>query len=83
MQNAKSYGQFVVRTNLIKVISICSNFKFKALILHYMSNGNLESWLYSYNYYLNLLQRVNVMVDVASSLDYLHHGPSEYVVHCD
>jgi LRR receptor-like serine/threonine-protein kinase FLS2 len=32
---------------------------------------------------LNLLQRVNIVVDVASALDYLHHGLSEFVVHCD
>jgi LRR receptor-like serine/threonine-protein kinase FLS2 len=69
--------------NLVKVISTCSNFEFKALILQYMSNGSLERWLYSYNYCLNLFQRVNIMVDVASALDYLHHDQLESVVHCD
>jgi LRR receptor-like serine/threonine-protein kinase FLS2 len=69
--------------NLVKVISTCSNLDFRALVLQYMSNGSLERWLYSYNYCLNLLQRVNIMVDVASALEYLHHGLSESVVHCD
>ncbi|XP_059454593.1 putative leucine-rich repeat receptor-like serine/threonine-protein kinase At2g24130 [Corylus avellana] len=69
--------------NLVKVISTCSNLEFKALVLQYMSNGSLERWLYSYNYCLNLLHRVNIMVDVASALDYLHHGLSKSVVHCD
>jgi LRR receptor-like serine/threonine-protein kinase FLS2 len=69
--------------NLVKVISTCSNPEFRALVLQYMSNGSLERWLYSYNYCLNLLERVNIMVDVASALDYLHHGLSESVVHCD
>jgi LRR receptor-like serine/threonine-protein kinase FLS2 len=69
--------------NLVKVISTCSNPEFRALVLQYMSNGSLERWLYSYNYCLNLLQRVNIMVDVASALDYLHHCLSESVVHCD
>ncbi|XP_059462689.1 receptor kinase-like protein Xa21 [Corylus avellana] len=69
--------------NLVKVISTCSNPEFRALILQYMSNGSLERWLYSYNYSLTLLQRVNIMIDVASALDYLHHGQSESVVHCD
>ncbi|XP_059454475.1 probable LRR receptor-like serine/threonine-protein kinase At3g47570 [Corylus avellana] len=69
--------------NLVKVISTCSNLEFRALVLQYMSNGSLERWLYSYNYCLNLLHRVNIMVDVASALDYLHHGLSESVVHCD
>ncbi|XP_059462709.1 probable LRR receptor-like serine/threonine-protein kinase At3g47570 [Corylus avellana] len=75
--------QAIRHRNLVKVISTCSNLEFKALVLQYMSNGSLERWLYSYNYYLNLIQRVNIMVDVASALDYLHHGQSESVVHCD
>jgi LRR receptor-like serine/threonine-protein kinase FLS2 len=69
--------------NLVKVISTCSNPEFRALVLQYMSNGSLEKWLYSFNYCLNLLQRVNIMIDVALALDYLHHGNSESVVHCD
>ncbi|KAK4604331.1 hypothetical protein RGQ29_012721 [Quercus rubra] len=69
--------------NLVKVISTCSNTKFRALVLQYMSNGSLEKWLYSHNYCLNLVQRVSIMVDVALALDYLHNGQSEPVVHCD
>lgn len=34
-------------------------------------------------YCLNLLQRLNIMVDVASALDYLHSGSVNPVVHCD
>nr|XP_023911650.1 receptor kinase-like protein Xa21 [Quercus suber] len=69
--------------NLVKVISVCSSPKFKALVLQYMSNYSLEKWLYSHNYCLNLVQRVGIMVDVALALDYLHNGQLESVVHCD
>ncbi|KAF5464004.1 hypothetical protein F2P56_014120 [Juglans regia] len=69
--------------NLIKVITTCTNPEFRALVLEYMSNGNLEKWLYSHNYCLDLLQRINILVDVASALDYLHHGQSESILHCD
>ncbi|XP_030954455.1 probable LRR receptor-like serine/threonine-protein kinase At3g47570 isoform X3 [Quercus lobata] len=69
--------------NLVKVISTCSNLEFRALVLQYMSNGTLEKWLYSHNNCLNLVQRVSIMVDVASALEYLHNGQSESVVHCD
>ncbi|XP_050290146.1 probable LRR receptor-like serine/threonine-protein kinase At3g47570 [Quercus robur] len=69
--------------NLVKVISVCSNPQFKALVLQYMSNYSLEKWIYSHNYCLNLVQRVGIMVDVASALDYLHNGQLESVVHCD
>ncbi|KAL5842331.1 hypothetical protein ACOSQ3_012934 [Xanthoceras sorbifolium] len=69
--------------NLVKLISSCSNPELRALILQYMPNGNLEKWLYLQNYNLDILQRVSIMVDVASALEYLHHGQSEPVVHCD
>ncbi|XP_059627834.1 receptor kinase-like protein Xa21 [Cornus florida] len=69
--------------NLTKVISSCSNLDFKALILEYMPNGSLEKWLYSHNYFLDILQRLNIMIDVACSLNYLHHDYSTRVVHCD
>ncbi|EYU43344.1 hypothetical protein MIMGU_mgv11b018117mg [Erythranthe guttata] len=69
--------------NLTKVISSCSNEDFKALVLEYMPNGNLDQWLYSHNYYLDLMQRLNIMIDVACALEYLHHGHSTLIVHCD
>ncbi|CAK9134277.1 unnamed protein product [Ilex paraguariensis] len=69
--------------NLTKVISSCSNLDFKALVLDYMPNGSLEKWLYSHNYYLDITQRLDIMIDVACALEYLHHGYSTPVVHCD
>ncbi|KAG6639470.1 hypothetical protein CIPAW_10G103000 [Carya illinoinensis] len=69
--------------NLVKIISICSNIDFKALVLEYMPNGNLEKWLHSQDHYLNILQRLNIMIDIASALEYLHHGYSTTIIHCD
>ncbi|XP_059668957.1 probable LRR receptor-like serine/threonine-protein kinase At3g47570 [Cornus florida] len=69
--------------NLVKIISSCSNLDFKALVLEYMPNGNLDRWLYSHNYCLNIVQRLCIMIDVASALEYLHHSCSTPVVHCD
>ncbi|KAL2501060.1 LRR receptor-like serine/threonine-protein kinase FLS2 [Forsythia ovata] len=69
--------------NLCKVISTCSNQDFKALVLEYMSNGSLEKWLYSDDCLLDILQRINIMIDVACALEYLHYGYSTYIVHCD
>ncbi|KAK2992073.1 hypothetical protein RJ640_026594, partial [Escallonia rubra] len=59
--------------NLIKILTSCSNLDFKALILEYMPNGSLEKWLYSYSYVLDILQRLDIMIDLACALDYLHH----------
>ncbi|XP_073036576.1 uncharacterized protein [Primulina eburnea] len=70
--------------NLVRVVSCCSNIDFKALVLEYMPNGSLEKWLYSSsNTSLDLLQRLNIAVDVALALEYLHHGIPSPIIHCD
>ncbi|KAH9769866.1 protein kinase domain-containing protein [Citrus sinensis] len=69
--------------NLIKILSSCCNTDFKALVLEFMPNGSLDKWLYSHNYFLDIPDRLNIMIDVALALEYLHHGHSTPVVHCD
>ena len=69
--------------NLTKIFSSCSNMDFKALILSYMSNGSLEKWLHLEHHSLCMIQRLNIMIDVAEAMDYLHHGGSMPIVHCD
>ncbi|KAG6639424.1 probable LRR receptor-like serine/threonine-protein kinase At3g47570 [Carya illinoinensis] len=75
--------QHVRHRNLVKIISVCSNIDFKALVLEYMSKGNLEMWLYSNAHCLNMLQRLNIMIDVAAALEYLHLGYSTPIILCD
>ncbi|KAL4272843.1 hypothetical protein GQ457_13G003210 [Hibiscus cannabinus] len=70
--------------NLIKIISSCSsNPDFRALVLEFMPNGSLDEWLYSNNHFLDILQKLNILIDVASALEYLHHGHTTPMVHCD
>ncbi|KAL3372556.1 hypothetical protein AABB24_004882 [Solanum stoloniferum] len=69
--------------NLVKVITSCSNLDFKALVLEFMPNGSLDKYLYSHNYFLDIRQRLSIMIDVACALEYLHHGCSSPVIHCD
>ncbi|KAL0427260.1 UNVERIFIED_CONTAM: Receptor kinase-like protein Xa21 [Sesamum latifolium] len=69
--------------NLVKVISSCSNEDFKAIIFEYIAKGNLEKWLYFENNCFDMKQRLGIMIDVASALEYLHHGYSSPIVHCD
>ncbi|KAH0770442.1 hypothetical protein KY290_014423 [Solanum tuberosum] len=69
--------------NLTKVISSCTNLDFKALLLEYMPNGSLEQWLHSDDRFLNMIQRLDIMIDVAFALEYLHHGYETVVVHSD
>ncbi|XVE51480.1 hypothetical protein DITRI_Ditri02bG0044500 [Diplodiscus trichospermus] len=73
----------IFHRNLVKVISSCSNVDFKALIFEFLPNGSLEKWLYSYNYFLDIIQRIDIMIDVASALEYLHFGCLIPVIHCD
>lgn len=68
---------------------------FKALVYEYMSNGSLEDWLHppettsvvegtnDTSKYLNLYQRLDIAIDVAFALDYLHHHHGASVAHCD
>ncbi|KAL8134116.1 hypothetical protein AgCh_009255 [Apium graveolens] len=69
--------------NLLKIISSCTNFEFRALVLEYMPNGSLDKWLHLHNYCLDTLQRINIMIDVANALEYLHYGQATTIVHCD
>ncbi|VFQ86327.1 unnamed protein product [Cuscuta campestris] len=69
--------------NLTKVISSCCAEEFKALVLQYMPKGSLEQWLYSHNYFLSFIQRLDVLIDVACALEYLHYGCSPPIVHRD
>ncbi|XP_027185147.1 receptor kinase-like protein Xa21 [Coffea eugenioides] len=69
--------------NLTRVISSCSTPEFKALVLEFMPNGSLEKWLYSHNYFLDLMQRLDILIDVACALQYLHCEYSTPVIHCD
>ncbi|RWR78769.1 LRR.XII-like protein [Cinnamomum micranthum f. kanehirae] len=80
--------------NLVKVLTSCSSidFKgndFKALIYEFMPNGSLEEWLHPNEEEghqlrnLSLTQRLNIAIDVANALDYLHYHHGTPIVHCD
>jgi Leucine-rich repeat (LRR) protein len=83
--------------NLVKVLTICSSIDyqghdFKALVYEFLGNGNLDEWLHptprtnealEESKKLSLLQRLNIAIDVASALDYLHYRCQTPIVHCD
>ncbi|XP_018722719.2 probable LRR receptor-like serine/threonine-protein kinase At3g47570 [Eucalyptus grandis] len=83
--------------NLLKILTVCSSVDyqgndFKAIVYDFMENGSLEQRLHqkvmpSYGNKppknVNLIQRINIAIDVASALDYLHHQCRISIIHCD
>ncbi|KAL5839311.1 hypothetical protein ACOSQ3_012019 [Xanthoceras sorbifolium] len=51
--------------------------------MEYMPNGSLEKWLYDINCSIDIRQRLNLAIDVALGLEYLHHGYFTPIIHCD
>ncbi|TQD96360.1 hypothetical protein C1H46_017994 [Malus baccata] len=84
----------ITHRNLLKLITSCSSIDnqgqdFKSLVFEYMVNGSLDMWLHprddeqSQSKRLSLIQRLNIAIDVALALDYLHHRCETSIVHCD
>ncbi|GLT35194.1 hypothetical protein SLA2020_096650 [Shorea laevis] len=79
--------------NLVKIITVCSSidFKgtdFKALVYKLMKNGSLEEWLHpnedqAGEHSLNLIQRLNIAIEVAFAIEYLHDHCQPSIVHGD
>ncbi|XP_016683987.1 receptor kinase-like protein Xa21 [Gossypium hirsutum] len=69
-----------VLRSLLAAQACCSSVDFKALVLDNMSNGNLEKWLHSEICFLDIIQRVDIMIDVAVAIEHLHNGHPTSVV---
>ena len=63
--------------------------QFKALVFEFMTNGSLDIWLQlmidneKQSRNLSLLQRLNIVIDVAFAIDYLHNHSAQPIIHCD
>ncbi|KAL1533794.1 non-specific serine/threonine protein kinase [Salvia divinorum] len=79
--------------NLLKIVSVCDSTDFqgndfKALVYAFMANGSLENWLHCIpenesRGALTAIQRLNIAIDIASAVEYLHCGTDSIVIHGD
>jgi serine/threonine protein kinase len=80
--------------NLVKIITCCSSVDyngndFKALVYEFMENGDLDKWLHqdidneNRPRHLSFLQRLNIAIDIAFALQYLHDHCEPPIIHCD
>ncbi|KAK4425127.1 putative LRR receptor-like serine/threonine-protein kinase [Sesamum alatum] len=79
--------------NLLKLLNVCESIDFqgndfKSLIYEFKANGSLDKWLYQNVEqegfrHLSLTQRLDIAIDVAHALDYLHFGTDSTIVHGD
>ncbi|CAM8992821.1 unnamed protein product [Rhodiola kirilowii] len=79
--------------NLLRIITSCSSLDhkgndFKALVLDFMPNGNVDDWLHfsgrqRETRVLTLARRLDIAIDVGFALDYLHNCCETPIVHCD
>ncbi|XP_030949057.1 putative leucine-rich repeat receptor-like serine/threonine-protein kinase At2g19230 [Quercus lobata] len=70
--------------NLVSLVGYCDEDDQKALIYEYMENGNLHQHLSVKNTYaMTWNERLNIAVDSANGLEYLHNGCKPPIIHRD
>jgi Leucine-rich repeat (LRR) protein len=80
--------------NLISIITCCSSItprgdEFRALVFELMPNYSLDRWLHPTPEALKnvgrltAIQRLNIAVDIADALHYLHDSCVPPIIHCD
>ncbi|XP_021747239.1 probable LRR receptor-like serine/threonine-protein kinase At1g51820 [Chenopodium quinoa] len=69
--------------NLVSLVGYCEEGTNLALIYEFMAMGDLKALLSEYSDSISWRKRVEIAIDTAQGLDYLHHGCSPPIVHRD
>ncbi|KAJ0250749.1 LRR receptor-like serine/threonine-protein kinase [Hirschfeldia incana] len=72
----------VYHTNLVSLVGYCDEKEHLALIYQYMANGDLKQYL-SGGSTMSWVDRLNIAIDAALGLEYLHIGCKPLIVHRD
>ncbi|CAN6349666.1 unnamed protein product [Urochloa humidicola] len=82
----------VKHRNLISIITCCSSLDsrgndFRALVFDFMPRYSLDRWLKprsnEQTHKLSFTHLLNIAIDVADAMDYLHNSSWPTVIHCD
>ncbi|CAK9165318.1 unnamed protein product [Ilex paraguariensis] len=92
-QSIQGYKQFQAEANLLmkihhksltSFVGYCNEGTNKGIIYEYMANGNLEKHLSARNSnVLNWEDRLQIAIDTAQGLEYLHYGCKPPIIHRD
>ncbi|XP_057541121.1 cysteine-rich receptor-like protein kinase 7 isoform X2 [Amaranthus tricolor] len=69
--------------NLVSLIGYCEEETILALVYEFMARGDLKSLLFEQSEALSWRKRLDIAIDVAQGLDYLHNGCCPAIVHRD
>ncbi|PWA83829.1 leucine-rich repeat transmembrane protein kinase protein [Artemisia annua] len=70
--------------NITSLVGYCNEDDHKGIIYEYMANGNLEMHLFDVSSsVLNWEERLQIGLDAAHGLEYLHHGCKPPIIHRD
>lgn len=72
--------------NLVSLVGYCEDGNYLALVYEYMAQGSLEDHLRgksSTTRFLNWIQRLQIAIEAAQGLEYLHSGCKPPIIHRD
>ncbi|KAG2665644.1 hypothetical protein I3760_15G017700 [Carya illinoinensis] len=69
--------------NLVRLLGYCHDGPNRLLVYEYMSNGTLFDYLFKSQLNPNWEERINIVLDIARGIMYLHEECETQIIHCD
>lgn len=71
--------------NLVSLVGFCVEKSHKLLVMEYMPNGSLDTWIFgkTKDTSLDWQTRFNIILNIAKGLTYLHEGCRHRIAHLD